>query len=137
MNGFEHRMRTAAVAGLVAIVALAGCSRNDPPKPRSDSPPASTSPGTTGNGNTGMTGTTGAGSASGTSAAGDTAVTARVKAALLADPLVKGLAIEVETNDGVVALKGGVSGPAERAKALEITRSVQGVRSVTDALKVN
>jgi len=160
MIGFEKRKgatRVVAVAGAVAVLALAGCNRNEPPQPRSDVPPTNTAPGSMGTApdGTGMapggagtepgsvgTATGGAviqdapGMAGGSvaTAVGDSAVTAKVKAALLADPMVKGLAIEVETRDGVVSLAGKVSGGAERSKALDIARNVEGVRSVTDNL---
>ena len=138
----ENKTRVAramTVAGAVALLALAGCNRNDPPQPRSDAPPANTEPGAVGAapGDTGTAppvavvqdnpGTAG-------STVADGAVTAKVKAALLADPLVKGLAIDVDTRDGVVSLTGKVSGAAERAKALEVARNIEGVRSVTDRL---
>jgi hyperosmotically inducible protein len=131
--------RAVTVAGALALLALAGCNRNEPPPVRSDAPPASTAPGAAGNapGSTGMgSGSTVAQDTPGMSgsAVGDTVVTARVKSALLADPLVKGLAIEVETRDGIVSLTGKVSGAAERARAMEITRGIDGVRSVTDGL---
>ncbi|MBC7781672.1 MAG: BON domain-containing protein [Proteobacteria bacterium] len=67
----------------------------------------------------------------------DTALTAKVKAALLADPDVKGLAINVDTKDGVVSLIGKVGGQGERDKALQVARNVEGVRSVSDQLAVN
>ena len=134
--------RAMMVGAAVALMALAGCNRNEPPMPRSDAPPANTAPGSAGSSSPGAAsgaGTTGSDAmrSGAATAVGDTAVTAKVKTALLADPLVKGLAIEVETSDGVVSLKGRVSGAAERAKAIEIARNVDGVRSVTDVLSTN
>ena len=67
----------------------------------------------------------------------DTAITAKVKSVLLADADVKGLDIKVDTTNGVVALTGKVSGEAERSKAIQLARGVDGVREVNDALLVN
>lgn len=67
----------------------------------------------------------------------DTAITAKVKSVLLADADVKGMDIKVETTNGVVALTGKVSGAAERSKAIQLARGVDGVREVNDALLTN
>jgi len=66
----------------------------------------------------------------------DSAITAKVKAALLADPDVKGLAIDVDTADGVVALKGDVASHALADRAGELAKSVDGVKSVDNRLSV-
>jgi osmotically-inducible protein OsmY len=57
-----------------------------------------------------------------------------VRSALLADPLVGGSAIGVEVRDGVVTLEGMVPDDATAARALDIARSVPGVRAVVDRL---
>lgn len=66
----------------------------------------------------------------------DTAVTARVKSALLADPEVSGLAITVETTNGVVQLSGNVASQAQIAKAEQVARAAEGAGSVQNQLKV-
>ncbi|WP_179958130.1 BON domain-containing protein [Chitinimonas arctica] len=66
---------------------------------------------------------------------GDVAITAEVKAALLLDKRVAGMAIEVETDDGVVALRGTVSGKDEKRVAEQIARNVEGVRKVQNDLR--
>lgn len=64
----------------------------------------------------------------------DATITARVKTALLADPDVEGLRIDVDTKDAVVTLRGTVADPAQSERALDIARRVDGVRSVQSAL---
>ena len=58
----------------------------------------------------------------------DTVLTSRVKSALLNDPNVSGLSINVETFKGVVQLSGFVNSQADINKAVEITREVPGVK---------
>lgn len=76
------------------------------------------------------------GSATLGTAVDDTAVTARVKSALLADPEVSGLAITVETTNGVVQLSGNVASQAQIAKAEQVARAAEGAGSVQNQLKV-
>lgn len=66
----------------------------------------------------------------------DTAITAKVKAALLADKEVSGLRINVETMKGVVHLSGVVSTQHEANKAVELARGIAGVKSVHNGLHV-
>jgi hyperosmotically inducible protein len=66
----------------------------------------------------------------------DSAITAKVKTALLADPEVKGLAVDVDTHDGVVALKGRVASRALADRAAELARGIDGVKSVENQLTV-
>ncbi|MGH7889765.1 MAG: BON domain-containing protein [Thermodesulfobacteriota bacterium] len=63
-------------------------------------------------------------------------ITAKVKTALLADPDVSGLAIEVETFKDVVQLSGFVNSEEQARKAVEIARGVDGVGSVKNSLIV-
>ena len=60
----------------------------------------------------------------------DTVLTTKVKAVLLNDPTVSGLAVNVETFKGVVQLSGFVKTAAERARAVELAREVGGVKQV-------
>jgi osmotically-inducible protein OsmY len=64
----------------------------------------------------------------------DKAVTARVKTALLADPLVKGTQVNVTTYQGVVQLSGFVQSAAARDRAGEIARETKGVQNVHNDL---
>ena len=66
----------------------------------------------------------------------DGAITAKVKTALLADPDVKGLAIDVDTKNGVVTLKGTADKPANKDRAVAIAKDTGGVKSVEDQLVV-
>lgn len=66
----------------------------------------------------------------------DTAITAKVKAALLADPEVKGTQVNVETYRGVVQLSGFVNTQDEINRATRKTYEVKGVNSVQNDLRV-
>ena len=66
----------------------------------------------------------------------DGAITAKVKAALFAEPGLKTLQIEVETHDAVVTLAGSVDTPELRDRAVKIAGSLDGVRQVVDKLVV-
>jgi hyperosmotically inducible protein len=66
----------------------------------------------------------------------DGAITAKVKTALLADPDVKGLKIDVDTKNGVVTLSGTVEKNANLDKAVTIARNTEGVKSVENQLIV-
>ena len=66
----------------------------------------------------------------------DSTITAKVKTALLADPDVKGLKIDVDTKNGVVTLKGTADKPANRDRAVAIAKDTGGVKSVENQLVV-
>ena len=66
----------------------------------------------------------------------DTTITTRVKTAMLNDPAVGGLRIDVDTYKGVVTLSGRVKSQGERDQALSLARRVDGVTEVKDALQV-
>ena len=66
----------------------------------------------------------------------DTTTTTRVKTAMLNDPAVGGLRIDVDTFKGVVTLSGRVKSTAERDQAIAIARRTEGVVEVKDALQV-
>jgi hyperosmotically inducible protein len=70
-------------------------------------------------------------------AATDTAITAKVKSALLADEKVKGTKIEVETKEGTVTLTGTASSPAEKEQAERLAAAVEGVRNVVNRISVS
>ena len=67
---------------------------------------------------------------------GDSWVTTKVKTAILNEPSLKVLQINVETYEGVVQLSGFVDNAASRTKAAEIARSVQGVKTVKNDLEL-
>ena len=62
------------------------------------------------------------------------ALTTKVKTALLADELVKGTQINVDSNNGVVTLSGAVDSPAHMQKAEQIAKGVSGVTRVQNNL---
>ena len=66
----------------------------------------------------------------------DAAITSEVKTKFLAEPGVSGLAINVDTTNGVVTLKGTVKTKAEANKAVMIARNSKGVKRVVNDLKV-
>jgi hyperosmotically inducible protein len=67
----------------------------------------------------------------------DAAITYAVKTQFLADPEVSGLKINVDTDDGVVTLRGNVKSMAEADKASAIARQSSGVKSVVNDLRVD
>lgn len=67
----------------------------------------------------------------------DAVITSTVKAGLLADSQVSGLGIDVDTNEGVVELRGTVGSEAESRKAEEIARNAEGVISVDNRLVID
>ena len=66
----------------------------------------------------------------------DTTITTRVKTAMLNDPNVGGLRIDVDTNRSVVTLSGRVKSQAEKDQAITLARRVNGVGEVKDELQV-
>lgn len=66
----------------------------------------------------------------------DATISTRVKTALLNDPDVAALKIDVRTSQGVVTLTGTARSSAEEQKAIEVARRVQGVKDVRSELKV-
>jgi hyperosmotically inducible periplasmic protein len=66
----------------------------------------------------------------------DSVVTARVKAALLSDPNVKSSDIKVETRKGKVQLSGFVGSQARIDNAIAVTRRVEGVKDVENAMSL-
>lgn len=66
----------------------------------------------------------------------DAAITTKVKTELLRDPVVGGLAINVDTYKGTVQLSGTAKSETERSKAAEIARGVDGVLGVRNDIVV-
>jgi hyperosmotically inducible protein len=67
---------------------------------------------------------------------GDTSITTRVKAGFSGEKLLQGTAIDVETTDHVVTLRGTVASNAAKARAAAITSSIEGVTRVVNQLVV-
>ena len=66
----------------------------------------------------------------------DSVITTKIKTMLAADDFLKSFQIGVETYKGVAQLSGFVNSQAAVNKALEIARSVKGVKSVKNSLIV-
>jgi hyperosmotically inducible protein len=66
----------------------------------------------------------------------DTWITAKTKIALAADGRVKGRQIEVETTQGVVMLRGKVDSDVAKHAAGDITKMLDGVKTVKNELQV-
>ena len=66
----------------------------------------------------------------------DTTITTRVKTAMLNDPQVGAMRIDVDTYKGVVTLSGRVKSQTEHDQAVAIARKTSGVIEVKDALQV-
>jgi hyperosmotically inducible protein len=67
----------------------------------------------------------------------DSVVTAKVKTALIEDPVTKAHDIDVETYRGVVQLGGFVDSAAQKSRASEVARTVAGVTEVRNDLRVS
>jgi osmotically-inducible protein OsmY len=67
----------------------------------------------------------------------DASITAKVKTALLNDPQIAGLKIDVDTTLGVVTMSGVVKSTAEEQRAVQLARNVDGVKDVKSTLQVN
>jgi hyperosmotically inducible periplasmic protein len=66
----------------------------------------------------------------------DAKITTEVKLKLAEDPDVSALKIDVDTNAGIVTLRGTVKSRAAAAKAVHLAESVDGVKSVKSVLAV-
>jgi len=66
----------------------------------------------------------------------DAMITSKVKAAILGESTLKSAEINVETYKGVVQLSGFVSSQAAASKAVEVARTVKGVSSVKNDMRI-
>ena len=66
----------------------------------------------------------------------DTAITASVKAKLVADKPVNLTRVDVDTNQGTVYLNGTVDSPEQRARAEKLAWEAGGVKAVVNNLQV-
>ncbi len=66
----------------------------------------------------------------------DATITTKVKAAVLAEPGLSALQINVDTKDGNVTLNGTVDTPQLKERAMQIAQAVEGVKAVSDQLVV-
>ena len=63
-------------------------------------------------------------------------ITFKIHSAYVPDDLLEGSDIDVTTRAGVVMLAGTVPSEASRARAISIAKSTDGVKSVTDSLRI-
>jgi hyperosmotically inducible periplasmic protein len=82
-----------------------------------------------------LVGCAGAGTKTG-QAIDDAAITAKVKAQMANDKDVSAMNVSVNTDQGVVRLSGVVKSTAEKQRAEQVARGVEGVRRVDNALVV-
>jgi hypothetical protein len=68
--------------------------------------------------------------------ASEASLTAKIKAKMALDDLVKARAIDVTTEGSTVTLAGTVHSPRERDRALDLARETEGVDQVIDGLRV-
>lgn len=66
----------------------------------------------------------------------DTAITAKVKAALMEDKRLATLQVDVSTSEGVVLLKGNVPNADSAQQVAQLAATVPGVKSIRNELKV-
>lgn len=66
----------------------------------------------------------------------DGVITAKVRAALAADPITAEYQVGVATWDGIVELSGFVETATVRAEALQLAQHVEGVLRVQDSLEL-
>ncbi len=66
----------------------------------------------------------------------DKEITTRIKLKLIEDPELKAFSIDVDTLNGVVTLTGVVKNEHQRQKAVEIAKSVPGVKGIINNLQI-
>lgn len=66
----------------------------------------------------------------------DSMITSKVKAAIFDDPILRVTDVTVETYDGVVQLSGFVNSRSDINRAVDLARSVRGVKSVKDDMRL-
>ena len=135
-----------AVAGavLALMFAVSGCNQTAPPPNIAPSPPNAATPTAPPAESQAMAPSSSARSPGPAEATGrevgealdDVTITAKVKAALLQAPDVKGLDVGVETDKAVVQLSGFVASQAQIDKAVEVAKGVRGVREVQNKMSV-
>jgi len=109
----HHPIRTAFLAtSITALATLGACSKSA----ETEATPPLSSPMTLG------------------TQVDDAVITSGVKSVLVADDLVKGLDLQVETRKGVVQLSGFVDSQTQIDQALTLTRAVAGVNNVENGI---
>lgn len=119
MNTFSDSIRLRVIIGVIfssaVLVLVSGCDSRQKDAPASAPAAPATSVGTE---------------------IDDSIVTTKVKSALLADPDVKGFDLKVETRKGEVMLSGFVDNQAQADRAIQVAKSVEGVKAVTNKMSL-
>lgn len=108
----HHKLRVVVITAAAALV-LAACSRSERQEVRTEAKQATNAT---------------------ANVVDNAALTTKVKAALIADDMVKGTQINVDSSAGVVKLTGTVDTPAQMARAVEVAKGVSGVSRVESNL---
>jgi hyperosmotically inducible protein len=124
---FGLGLTTAAIAAALALVACD--QRNDAAVRRADTSTASAP-------TTDASQKMAAATDKMATAVDDSALTAKVKAALLAEPGLRSAQIIVDTKNAAVTLSGSVDSATSKDRAKEVASSVAGVVTVVDQLSV-
>ena len=66
----------------------------------------------------------------------DGTITTEIKAKLLNDDITRGLAVSVQTFQGVVTLTGAVDTQGQRTRATDVAYSVTGVKKVNNLVEI-
>jgi hyperosmotically inducible protein len=111
-----HTKTLTAVAGALAAAALAGCDQADRQQVSKEMREQSAVVAKT---------------------IDDSAITAKVKTALLAEPGIPSADISVETVSGKVTLSGKVTDRAQAERAVQVAAMVEGVKGVDNRLAMN
>jgi hyperosmotically inducible periplasmic protein len=140
----DTRTRTQLLALFAAgtVMLAAGCDQRNASSPSSSTatPPTSSSTATTTDKMASSANRAGDKMASAANTTGDkiddAALTTKVKTALMAEPGLRSLEINVDTRDNVVTLNGTVDTQEKKQRAMQIAQGVDGVKSVSDNLVV-
>ena len=136
-NNTKTQRFIGASALALAIGSLAACGKNEAPM---ETPPAAApmatpapAPAATAPAESPSTSASGPSTTMGEKV-DDTVITTKVKTALLADDVVKGLDISVNTTMGAVALTGAVENQMQIDRAVELAKAVEGVQNVQNGM---
>ena len=119
MNAITNMIRPHAILGVIlssaVLVLVSGCDSRQKDAPASIPAAPTTSVGTE---------------------IDDSIVTTKVKSALLADQDAKGFDLKVETRKGEVMLSGFVDNQAQVDRAIQVAKSVEGVKAVSNKMSL-
>ncbi len=134
-NNTKTQRFIGASALALAIASLAACGKNEAPMetPPAAAPMATPAPAASAPAESPSMSASGPSTTMGEKV-DDTVITTKVKTALLADDVVKGLDISVNTTMGAVALTGAVENQMQIDRAVELTKAVEGVQNVQNGM---